>query len=1030
MHVVFISNCTGKAIARTRRTLDGYAQRSGDNTWMTPITTEGLAEVRSLLRRSASRNTAVACFRNDGYRRMRLLFTVGRAGAFDARGASPISVGSKPRGTALPGWSKVACLLAAAAGYGHDLGKLGAAFQNKLRQRTPTSDPVRHEWISLALLRRMLDQGGTVVQAWSALFDGPGNIGAIWSNKTPFDQPIRDAKAALLFEVATHHRLPATGTNALHVRDRAHRPTRVAAPSAQVEGALASAIRRLQAAAPSDAGPLYWRAVSTVTRMALVLADHYVSAAKRLDPDAAAYANTDRATGRLNQSLDWHLLEVGDQAARMVTHLVSLRPPCVDEADVARLLKPSPPGPFAWQNRAAGAVQSSIRQHDVPHLILNLAATGSGKTRMNARLAAAARPAHAVRFATSLNLRTLTLQTADAYRDQLGIAPDSLACVVGDRLTATLYEHQRSLARRPAHRLDAIDAAGAPAWDDDENPRGTEAEVASSFTYDDAPPWLDHFFRRNAASLRSVIGAPVLVSTVDYLVAAGDLPRQASHALAALRVMTSDLVLDEIDGYDAEALIAVLRIVTLASMAGRHVIASSATLSRPVADMLFRAYRLGACLRRALDEPGGSEPVPFRVALIDDSRSPVVFDAGDPAHFSDRYDAYLASLLAGLVGVRLRIPFLQHVDVSRGAVGFCEAVRSAVATLHASHHAVDPETGRRYSVGLVRMANVVPAVQVASDLARSLGGARVCCYHANLLAMHRFHIERSLDTLLRRTPGSSALHDHLAVRQALQEARTDDVLLVVVATPVEEIGRDHDFDWAVIEPSSSQSIVQTAGRVNRHRKVAIDRPNVALLQVNFKEATSRGVRRSVFVRPGLESEGTHPSHDLAALLDWQRLDAIDARLRFSGHPFATFDDAALIKQTQNWMKQLFSDPSDGAKNGFFWVYQSPYVETPLRKRSPFEIEVAIAVDDNQSSYALTLNDAGDAVGRDVTELPRSPADWLVLNDAELVDLARQMRLHPREGLCVRLTAYGEDDVSRVRRHLSFGFFLGNEAADQ
>ena len=34
---------------------------------------------------------------------------------------------------------------------------------------------------------------------------------------------------------------------------------------------------------------------------------------------------------------------------------------------------------------------------------------------------------------------------------------------------------------------------------------------------------------------------------------------------------------------------------------------------------------------------------------------------------------------------------------------------------------------------------------------------------------------------------------------------------------MEEVGRDHDFDWAIIDASSVQSIVQTAGRVNRHR---------------------------------------------------------------------------------------------------------------------------------------------------------------------------------------------------------------------
>ena len=58
----------------------------------------------------------------------------------------------------------------------------------------------------------------------------------------------------------------------------------------------------------------------------------------------------------------------------------------------------------------------------------------------------------------------------------------------------------------------------------------------------------------------------------------------------------------------------------------------------------------------------------------------------------------------------------------------------------------------------------------------------------------------------------------------------------MVATPVEEVGRDHDFDWAIVEPSSYRSIIQLAGRVLRHRKLDqdIQNPNIALMQYNLK----------------------------------------------------------------------------------------------------------------------------------------------------------------------------------------------------
>ena len=110
----------------------------------------------------------------------------------------------------------------------------------------------------------------------------------------------------------------------------------------------------------------------------------------------------------------------------------------------------------------------------------------------------------------------------------------------------------------------------------------------------------------------------------------------------------------------------------------------------------------------------------------------------------------------------------------------------------------------------------------------------------------------------------------------------DELMLIVVATPVEEIGRDHDFDWTVIEPSSTQSIVQTAGRVNRHRLNITDKANIAILQFNRREV--EGGYNHVFQRPGLEIGVPYRSHDLAELFDWAAIEQIDARMRFGRHP--------------------------------------------------------------------------------------------------------------------------------------------------
>ena len=45
MMVTFVSQCEKKALNRSRRVLDAFAERIGDNTWQTVITQEGLLAV-------------------------------------------------------------------------------------------------------------------------------------------------------------------------------------------------------------------------------------------------------------------------------------------------------------------------------------------------------------------------------------------------------------------------------------------------------------------------------------------------------------------------------------------------------------------------------------------------------------------------------------------------------------------------------------------------------------------------------------------------------------------------------------------------------------------------------------------------------------------------------------------------------------------------------------------------------------------------------------------------------------------------
>lgn len=89
--MTFISQCEKKALNRTRRILDAFAGRIGDNVWQTAITEDGLDTVKRLLRQSATKSTAVSCHRVRTRQRSELVWVVGRKDAFNNLGFVPVN---------------------------------------------------------------------------------------------------------------------------------------------------------------------------------------------------------------------------------------------------------------------------------------------------------------------------------------------------------------------------------------------------------------------------------------------------------------------------------------------------------------------------------------------------------------------------------------------------------------------------------------------------------------------------------------------------------------------------------------------------------------------------------------------------------------------------------------------------------------------------------------------------------------------------------------------------------------------------
>lgn len=91
MMVTFVAQCEKKALNKTRRVLDAFANRIGSRTWQTVITNEGLQAVKKLLRKTATKNTAVSCHWIRSRSRSEFLWVVGSKDKFNSEGVVPVN---------------------------------------------------------------------------------------------------------------------------------------------------------------------------------------------------------------------------------------------------------------------------------------------------------------------------------------------------------------------------------------------------------------------------------------------------------------------------------------------------------------------------------------------------------------------------------------------------------------------------------------------------------------------------------------------------------------------------------------------------------------------------------------------------------------------------------------------------------------------------------------------------------------------------------------------------------------------------
>jgi len=1096
MMVTFISQCEKNALKKTRRVLDAFANRIGDNTWQTLITEDGLLTVKKMLRQTASKSTAVSCHWIRSRSRSQFLWVVGKKEKFNNEGVVPVNTTRRNvlKSEIENDWHYLPLIksLTGLAALLHDWGKATALFQEKLTPHSKSSfkgDPIRHEWISLLLFHAFIQSNN---HATDVLKDEEwlnrlscGDIDEsqlkkqIQQNEFKPLSTLPPIATLVAWLIVSHHLLPLPSQKKDECNKyRSSQEQSIKSVLGQVtkawgyennydesdyqkrlkdcfsfpHGLVSNSIPWLkqvkkwsskllqnQKQADQSIADGSYRLILSHARLCLMLGDHYYSsqqADKKWQNTISLYANTDRATGTLKQKLDEHLVGVAKYAIQ-TAHLLPAfeqEPPIAE--NIESLQKPSPKK-FKWQDKAVDKIaqwRQRVEQQNKQKygfFTVNMASTGCGKTFANAKvMRALSDDEKSLRFILALGLRTLTLQTGDEYRQRVGLSNSELAVLIGSRAVMELHQQQK------------IDQAEASY--ENSGSASQEQLLDEDIDFDCDLPEKSLSTVLTCERDKQFLYAPVLACTIDHLMAATETKRGGRYILPSLRLMSSDLVIDEIDDFTGDDLIAIGRLIHLAGMLGRKVMISSATIPPFLAEGYFKAYRDGWQLysktRNASNTIGCAWVDEFATQVTTNisTETPEAIKQYRQEHqqFIEKRVAKLkqqpAKRKADITHCQTIIDEHQGLSHQQKQQAYFSLIVQSVIEKHQNQHIVDNTTKLNVSFGVVRVANISPCVELAQYLLEKLWPenieVRVMAYHSQQVLLMRSEQEKHLDEVLKRkeklgeTP--QALKNEI-IRQHLDgiqknATKVEHVIFILVATPVEEVGRDHDFDWAVIEPSSYRSIIQLAGRVKRHRDGEVTQPNIALLQYNWK-----GIRehhkeqKRVFKQPGFESFSPLASHDLTQLINVEEISQrLDATPRILLPQYLTPKYMQSLHQA-NSLTELehlatwawcatYQAKSPDTLNGWLnqpWFFTAlPQQLTPFR-HSKASLKVWLVYDEyQQATYFCEKDEQGYAINREailnIKRIELSPYAqnklWLVRNfDNTCIDMAEQQQITQR-----------------------------------
>lgn len=852
------SESYGRAHANTAAVIDKYLPRTGKRTWEGKASNACLDRLTRELRASATRATAVSM---SQAKLDQPLITIGSRRQLGSEETTP---------STSPHLSSFRAILQVVALF-HDLGKASKMFQKKLavslRGEEGYPDRIRHELISTLIWDELFGDlcdedligrlpyisGEDIDLAWSQRQEQMDDIAH--DKISNADLAFLKDQTSLSFQIGmmilTHHRLPMTNKTYSRVdvdvytfQDSPYEDGDSDVDAGTPYWHEAWFTRALTRSAEKLAVAPYGSGVEL--REAFMFADHYGSSqseVRTITPADEHLANT--KDNQAADSLSLHVRRVLSNVPRAVQMMFSHREtwPALHVEDLPEALrKPDRTSDrFGWQGQAAHRA-AEICKNGGGFFGVLMAGTGSGKTRaapvvMAHAVSADPDPARrAFRMTLGLGLRNLASQAARDYTDDLGFDKKDVSLFVG-RVPLQFLKDEND--DNPEGRGSQI---SVPGWLELEGSGQSIPEEGSpeeerwirSLSLDTdrmVPGWAKKALKASnrPVPLLRLVKTPIALGTVDHIMAAAAYDR-GRHLPQALRVSTSDLILDEIDQYDNEDIAALSRLVRRAGLAGRRVIIMSATLPKDLSVDLFNAYKSG--WEVFADVSGAPSQVN---ALVCSNAANGVFGE-EAVHDISELVSECSGHLVEDIHTRIHSQIGQISDPIEGWDDVMHIIDNGIRTLHDRHH--NEIDGMNISIGAVRITRIKHTVAVAAQLpAGDIGDGRhrlKLCLHSNIPRAQREWVEMKLAKVLNRKTPDHAKHvmEFLEEVGALDRARAAgarDLEIVIICTAVIETGNDIDLDWAIHDNISMRSGVQLAGRVQRHRRVEVETPNVLVL---------------------------------------------------------------------------------------------------------------------------------------------------------------------------------------------------------